>query len=66
MAGRKSNSAEAPAKRECVLNRIGAALRGLPISATEEERQTFEAGRQSMERGFAGTCDQLANYLARG
>ena len=66
MAGRKSNGAEAPAKRECVFNRIGAALRGVPIRATEEQRQTLEAGRQSMERGFAGTWDQLANYLARG
>ena len=43
-----------------------AALRGVPINAKEAERQAFEAGRQSMQKGFAGTWDQLAIYLARG
>ena len=39
-------------------------LQGRPINATEEERQTFEAGRESMQQGFTGTLDQLAAYLA--
>jgi uncharacterized protein YndB with AHSA1/START domain len=40
-------------------------LRGIPINATEEERKTFEAGHQSMQQGFKGTLDQLAEYLAK-
>jgi uncharacterized protein YndB with AHSA1/START domain len=40
-------------------------LQGRPINATESERTTFEAGRQSMQRGFAGTFDHLDDYLAR-
>jgi uncharacterized protein YndB with AHSA1/START domain len=39
-------------------------LRGGPINATEEERQTFWNARGSVQRGFAGTFDQLAAYLA--
>jgi uncharacterized protein YndB with AHSA1/START domain len=39
-------------------------LRGRPINASELERKTFEDGRQSMQQGFAGTLDQLADYLA--
>jgi uncharacterized protein YndB with AHSA1/START domain len=39
---------------------------GIPTNATEEERQTFLAGRNSMEAGFNGTLDQLAAYLASG
>jgi uncharacterized protein YndB with AHSA1/START domain len=37
---------------------------GAPTNATEEERKTFSAGRNSMEAGFTGTLDQLAAYLA--
>jgi uncharacterized protein YndB with AHSA1/START domain len=40
-------------------------MSGVPINATEEERKTFEAGRESMNQGFKGTLDQLADYLAR-
>jgi len=40
------------------------ALRGGPINATETERKTFEAGFESMQQGFTGTLDQLAEYLA--
>jgi uncharacterized protein YndB with AHSA1/START domain len=40
-------------------------MRGVPINATESERQTFEAGRESMQKGWAGTLDQLAGYLAQ-
>jgi uncharacterized protein YndB with AHSA1/START domain len=39
-------------------------IRGGPINATEEERKTFHAARQSMEQGFGGTFDQLDAYLA--
>ncbi len=37
-----------------------------PINATEEERETFAAGHASMQKGFGGTFDQLAEYLAKG
>jgi len=40
-------------------------VHGVPINATEEERKTFEAGRDSMKQGFTGTLDQLADYLAK-
>ena len=40
-------------------------LRGIPVNATEEERKTFEAGFASMHKGFTGTLDQLADYLAK-
>ena len=39
-------------------------LRGGPINASETERKTFEAGFESMQQGFTGTLDQLAEYLA--
>lgn len=32
--------------------------------ATEHERKIFLAGRGSMEQGFTGTLDRLADYLA--
>lgn len=41
-------------------------LRAVPINATEEERKTFEAGIGSMQQGFKGTFDQLADHLAKG
>jgi len=39
-------------------------LRGVPINATEAERRTFEDGFKSMQQGFTGTLNQLADYLA--
>ena len=39
-------------------------LRGGPVNATQEEVDTFVAGRASMQQGFGGTFDQLAAYLA--
>lgn len=39
-------------------------LRGVPINATEAERKTFEDGFSSMQKGFSGTMNQLADYLA--
>lgn len=40
-------------------------MRGVPLSATEEELKTFEAARDMVQKGFAGTLDQLADYLAK-
>ena len=39
-------------------------MRGRPINATQEELDTYAAGHESMNKGFAGTMDQLAAYLA--
>jgi hypothetical protein len=33
---------------------------------TEDERKTFDAGHESMQKGFTGSFDQLAEYLAKG
>jgi uncharacterized protein YndB with AHSA1/START domain len=41
-------------------------LRGAPINATEEERKMFASMFASMQQGFGGTFDKLAEYLARG
>ncbi len=35
-----------------------------PHKATDEERETFDAGHDSMTQGWGGTMDQLAGYLA--
>ena len=40
-------------------------VRWVPLNATDAERRTFEAGRASMEQGWSGTMDQLADYLAK-
>jgi uncharacterized protein YndB with AHSA1/START domain len=40
-------------------------MRGVPINATEAERNTFDAGHESMQKGWTGTLDQLAEYLAK-
>ena len=34
-----------------------------PLNATEEERRTFAEGFESMQKGWSGTMDQLAEYL---
>lgn len=39
-------------------------LRGGPINATEEEHTAYWNAQESMRQGFAGTFDQLADYLA--
>ena len=39
-------------------------LRGGPINATEEERETFWKAQESLRQGFAGTFDKLAAYLS--
>lgn len=40
-------------------------MQGGPINSTEEERKTFEAMGNNIQQGFAGTFNQLADYLAR-
>lgn len=40
-------------------------IKWAPLDPTEEERQTFEAGRNSMQQGWSGTFEQLAAYLAK-
>jgi uncharacterized protein YndB with AHSA1/START domain len=37
----------------------------VPVNATEEERKTFDAAHASMQQGWTGTMDQLADYLAK-
>ena len=41
-------------------------LRGSPINATEEERKAFVGMLASMQQGWGGTLDKLAEHLARG
>jgi uncharacterized protein YndB with AHSA1/START domain len=40
-------------------------IKWLPLDATEEERQAFEAARGGMSQGWTGTFEQLADYLAK-
>lgn len=39
-------------------------VRGVPINATEIECRTFEEGFKSMQQGWKGTLDQLADFTA--
>jgi uncharacterized protein YndB with AHSA1/START domain len=38
-------------------------IRWSPLNATAEEQQTFDAGHDSMRKGWGGTLDQLTVYL---
>ncbi len=40
-------------------------IRWSPINASETELKTFEDGKPSMQQGWGGSLDQLAEYLAR-
>lgn len=40
-------------------------VRWLPINASEEERNTFVAAKESMKGGWGGTFDRLDDYLIR-
>lgn len=40
-------------------------LHAIPINATPEEHEFFEGLMPSMEMGYGGTWDQLAEYLAQ-
>ena len=42
----------------------GLTLRWSPLNATEVERDTFDAGHNSMRQGWNGTFDRLGIYLA--
>jgi hypothetical protein len=35
----------------------------VPIDASEKERRSFDAGRDSMTQGWGGTFEQLIGYL---
>lgn len=37
----------------------------VPYEATDDERNVFEAGKDSMQAGWTGTFDRLETYLAR-
>ena len=41
-------------------------VRWVPYKASDKERDTFRAGRESMQQGWTGTFDQLADYLTVG
>ncbi|AJY76508.1 SRPBCC family protein [Paenibacillus beijingensis] len=38
---------------------------GAPVSPTEEEIKTFKESQEMIQEGFAGTFDQLADYLTK-
>ncbi len=40
-------------------------IRWSPYNATDEERNTFDAGHDSMRQGWGGTLDQFTDYLAK-
>jgi len=40
-------------------------IRAIPINATASEHKVFEDGKKSMDEGFTGTLDHLAEYLAK-
>lgn len=40
-------------------------LRGVALNASAEEQRTFAEAARSLEAGWGGTLDQLADYLAR-
>jgi uncharacterized protein YndB with AHSA1/START domain len=40
-------------------------IRWSPHNATDEERNTFDASHASMNQGWSGSLDQLADYLAK-
>ena len=40
-------------------------IRWSPHNATEEERKTFDAGHDSMNKGWGGTLEMLEAYLAK-
>jgi uncharacterized protein YndB with AHSA1/START domain len=44
-------------------NKTTLTIKGAPIHATAEERQTYINGFDSMQQGFGGTFDQLREYL---
>jgi uncharacterized protein YndB with AHSA1/START domain len=40
-------------------------VRWKPINATEAERKVFSEGKASMQQGWGGTFERLADYLAK-
>ena len=46
-------------------NRTKVTLRQIPLNATDAQRATFQAFFRSMQHGWGGTFEVLAEYLAR-
>lgn len=62
----RNNPTKKTAEQELVLTHVFNAPRSLVFKAgTDPERKTFEAGHESMQQGWTGTLDQLAEYLAK-
>jgi uncharacterized protein YndB with AHSA1/START domain len=40
-------------------------VRWSPLNPTEEERQAFDGGHESMRQGWTGTLDQLEQFLTK-
>jgi uncharacterized protein YndB with AHSA1/START domain len=40
-------------------------LSGYPVNATDEEKQAFSGMKANMQQGFAGTFNQLQNYISK-
>lgn len=40
-------------------------MKGFPVNATKEEIQFFTSMSENMQQGFAGTFNQLENYLSK-
>lgn len=45
--------------------RTSLTIRAVPINASESELKTFAEAKKSMDEGFTGTLNQLAEYLAK-
>ena len=45
--------------------RTALTVRWSPLDADETERATFASAHASMQQGWTGTLDQLAEYLAK-
>lgn len=43
----------------------GLTIRWKPLNPSDEERQTFESSFDSMQMGWTGTFEQLADYLGK-
>jgi hypothetical protein len=66
MAEKRNNLVTEPLKGEFVCaRRFGHRVRWLALNAADEERKTFEAGFDSMQKGGSETFEQLGEYLAK-
>lgn len=60
---------EAPKRLEFIVSfsdpKTRVTVQWSPHNATDEERNTFDEGRASMQQGWTGTLDQLTAYVAK-